>query len=144
MWAWLSKRASPPKLQDSDASGNKLSTETVAATEDDELPKHVLVVKTKCQWAENYLEDITSEDPETAAYGQERLENTVKDCLMAAQDMGDEFYRSAMLNFISDLLSKAGQFDRAARAIEFISVDFIQDRATLFLEEQKRGTVSDV
>ena len=143
MWAWLSKRASPPKSQDNDDVGNKPSTEPIAATEDDELAKHVLVVKTKCQWAENYLEDISSEDQETAAYGQERLENTVKDCLMAAQDMGDEFHRSAMLNFISDLLSKAGQFDRATRAIEFISVDFIQDRATQFLDEQSEQ-ISDV
>ena len=66
------------------------------------------------------------------------MEKLVGSALEHASEIDDEFYRSAALHPVADLLVKAGQFDRAEEVINQINVEYINEKAAEFLEQQKR------
>ncbi len=99
--------------------------------------KLVQLVQSTCESAEGSLENIDGSGSEDDIYEKERVEKLVKNALSHAEKIQDDFYRSSALHFIADLLSKAGQYDRASKLIEQISEDFIQEKATEFLAQQE-------
>jgi hypothetical protein len=99
--------------------------------------KLVELSKMRCQYAESSLEGIDGSGSEDDLYETERVEKTVGAALEHANEIDDEFYRSAALHPVAVLLAKAGQFDRAAEIIDQISIESINAEATKFLEQQK-------
>ena len=108
----------------------------------DALAKQVLLLNAQCKWADNYIEDSRSTNAETSIDGKAKLEQTIKRSLGTAQATDDRFYRSTMLHSVADLLSRAGQFERAEKVIQMIEVDFIGDRARTLLWEARKGSIS--
>ena len=121
-------------VADSEVSENDLPDE-----EQEKYIQHVELVKIACRFAETSLIDIDGSGSEDDIYGNERLEEYVRTALAHSEEIQDGFFRSAALNLIADLLSKAGQYDRASNLIEQISEDFIQEKATVFLAQQKKS-----
>ena len=117
---------------DTEVSENDLTDE-----EQEKYIKLVQLVQLKCQFAEASLENIDGSRSEDDIYETERVEKLVKTALSHSDEIQDDFYRSSALHSIADLLSKAGQYDRARKIIENISEDFIQEKAAEFLAEQQ-------
>jgi hypothetical protein len=128
--------------------GNSVSTQQFgvenAATESDltdaeqeEYVKLIQLVQVKCQFAESSLDNVDGSGSEDDVYETERVEKLINAALAHAQDIQDEFYRSAALQPIANILSKAGQYDKASQLIEEISVEFIQAEAQDFLSQQQ-------
>ena len=69
--------------------------------------------KMKCRYAEGSLEFIDGSGSEDDLYETEHVEKLVSSALEHASEIDDEFYRSAALHPVAELLTKAGQFDRA-------------------------------
>ncbi len=116
---------------------NEVSENELTDEEQEIYIKLVQLVQSMCESAEGSLENIDGSGSEDDIYEKERVEKLVKNALSHAEKIQDDFYRSSALHFIADLLSKAGQYDRARKLIEQISEDFIQEKATAFLAEQK-------
>lgn len=95
------------------------------------------LVQMKCKFAEGGLEDIDGSGSEDDIYEKKRIENLVSAALSHSDEIKDDFYRSAALHSIANLLSIAGQFERASGLIEQIPVDFIQEEAIDFLAQQR-------
>lgn len=109
-----------------------------AATDDDiseEEEKHfaslVQLVQMKCQYAGSIAEDIVDD------HDRERVEQFITTALGHANEIGDEFYQSAALHSISEVLIKAGHFERASELIEQISDDQIREMAEEALAESQ-------
>jgi len=49
-----------------------------------------------------------------------------------------------MLHSISDLMCKAGQFDRANKIIELMAVDFMQEEARKLMFEEKKKQIAKI
>ncbi len=101
--------------------------------------KLIELSKMKCQFAETSLEGIDGSGSEDDLYETERVEKLVSTAIEHANEIQDEFYRSAALHPVAELLTKAGQFDRAAEIIDQISVESINAEATEFLRKQKNA-----
>jgi len=99
--------------------------------------KLVELSKMKCQFAEASLEGIDGSGGEDDIYETERVEKLARAALEHANEIDDKFYRSAALHPVAELLTKAGQFERAAEVIDQITVDMINAKASEFLEHQK-------
>jgi hypothetical protein len=69
----------------------------------DEYLKLIELVKFKCHWAENYIAEGKTE----------RFEKTIITCLTHADEIEDDYYKSIAMNFVAQLLRKAGAIDRA-------------------------------
>jgi hypothetical protein len=108
------------KLRNVIASGELVVSESDLGDElEDDYAKRVQLVRAKCQWSENYITENN----------KERLEEVIKACLEQARDIDDEFYRSAALHPVADLLSKAGEADRAKDIMALIAVNFLREKA---------------
>jgi hypothetical protein len=114
------------------AGGSDLSEEV-----EERYVKLVELSKMKCRYAEGSLESIDGSGSEDDLYETEHVEKLVSSALEHASEIDDEFYRSAALHPVAELLTKAGQFDRAAEIIDQITVEFINEQATEFLEQQR-------
>lgn len=126
-----------------DALEENVSESGDLSEEDNEkFAKGVLLVQTFCKLAESHIEGQDGSGSEMDIYEQEQLEKKIKKCLSTTQEISDDFYKSAALHSISDLLSKAGQYDRAEKIIELIPEDFIQEKAKDFLIQQKKNNLS--
>ena len=112
--------------------GSDLSKE-----DEERYVKLVELSKMKCQFAETSLEGIDGSGSEDDLYETQRVEKLVSTALEHANEIDDEFYRSAALHPVAKLLSKAGQFERAEEIINQISVEFINAEASEFLQQQK-------
>ena len=121
-----------PAVVDNEESENELTDE-----EQEKYIKLVQLVQMKCQFAEGSLENIDGSGSEDDIYETERVEKFVETSLSHSEEIHDDFYKSAALHSIADLLSKAGQYDRASKLIEQITEEFIQEKATEFLAQQK-------
>ena len=99
--------------------------------------KLIELSKMKCQSAETSLEGIDGSGSEDDLYETERVEKLVSTAIEHANEIEDEFYRSAALHPVAELLTKAGQFDRAEKIINQITVESINAEATEFLQQQK-------
>jgi len=67
------------------------------------------------------------------------LENVIQKVLAESDEVeDDEYCRSAILNSISDLMCKVGQFERASKLIELITVDVIREQALTLLADEKK------
>lgn len=62
------------------------------------------------------------------------------EALAHAAEIDDEFYRSAALHPIAEILTKAGKYARANEIIGEISVEFISEEAFRFLEWHKESS----
>ena len=91
-----------------------------------------------CQIAQGSVEFIDGSGSELDIYETERVEQYVQTCLKHSEEIQDDFYKSAALHLISELLAKAGQYDRANNLIKQIKEDFIQEQATAFLAQQQK------
>ncbi len=99
----------------------------------------IRVIKFKCRHAESFIKGIDGSGSEHDRYETEQLEEYLSTCLNEAEKIEDAFYKSAALHPIADLISTAGQYERAERLIEMIPVDIIQEEAKNFLIEKKQG-----
>ena len=97
----------------------------------------VLSIRAKCQYAEGILEGIDGSDTDHDIREKQTVDKFIQTCLSDADKINDSFFRSMALHPISDLLSKAGQYERARELIAQIPVDFIRDKATEVLVEQE-------
>lgn len=127
-----SDEEAPQPDTDGETGGSDLSEE-----DEERYIKFVQLSKMRCQYAESSLEGIDGSGSEDDLYETERVEKTVGAALEHANEIDDDFYRSAALHPVAELLAKAGQFDRAAEIIDQISVESINAEATKFLEQQK-------
>jgi len=114
--------------------GSDLSEE-----DEEKYIKLVELAKVKCRFAEASLEGIDGSGSEDDLYETERVEKLVSTALEHANEIDDEFYRSAALHFVAEMLTKAGQFDRAENIINQITVETINAEATEFLQQQKNA-----
>ncbi len=89
------------------------SPENPSTPEEEEMFKKWQLVKLKCKFAENIVKDIDSNIREISDRAKEQLESYIQTCLATANEVEDEYCNSAILHSISNLLSKAGQFERA-------------------------------
>lgn len=112
--------------------GSDLSEE-----DEERYAKLVELSKVKCRFAEASLEGIDGSGSEDDLYETERVEKLVGTALEHASEIDDEFYRSAALHPVAEILMKAGQYDRATGIIDQITVEFIHDEASEFLRQQK-------
>jgi hypothetical protein len=122
----------PQPDTDGETGGSDLSKE-----DEERYIKLVQISKMRCQYAEGSLEGIDGSGSEDDLYETEHVEKLVSAALEHANEIEDEFYRSAALHPVAELLTKAGQFDRAAGIIDEITVESINEIATEFLEQQK-------
>ena len=116
---------------------NEVSERKLTDEEEEKYVQLVQLVQVKCKFAEGSLENIDGSGSEDDIYEKDRVEKLVNIALSHSEEIQDDFYRSSALHPIADLLSKAGQYDRASKLIEQMSVDFIQEKATEFLAQQK-------
>lgn len=107
------------KLRDDIASGALEGDGDLTKGHEERYSATVELVKFKCRYAENYI----------AEGNEERLQKVIGACLLDAEAIDDDFYRSAALHPIADLLWKAGQAERAKAVAEQIPVDFIREKA---------------
>ena len=126
-----------PSVKQQPVVDKEVSENDLTGVEHEKYIKLLQRVQFGCQIAEDSLEGIDGSGSEGDIYEKERVEKYVKTSLSLAEEIQDGFYKSSALQFISDLLSKAGQYDRASKLIEQISEDFIQEKATALLAEQK-------
>lgn len=91
--------------------------------ENERFASLVQLVKMKCHYATSIAEDIVDD------YDREQVEKFISMALSDADEIEDEFYRSAALHLITDLLVAAGQITRAKELIGQISVEFIREKA---------------
>ena len=122
----------PPPDTDGEKGGSDLSKE-----DEERYIKLVQISKMRCQYAEGSLEGIDGSGSEDDLYETEHVEKLISAALEHANEIEDAFYRSAALHPVAELLTKAGQFDRAAEIIDEITVESINEIATEFLEQQK-------
>jgi hypothetical protein len=112
--------------------------------EEDEMANKVQLVQLKCKYAENFVKDIDSRNTEISDRAKEKLENYIQTALQTAQEVDDEFYNSAILHSISNLLSKSGQFDRANKLINLMAVDYMRDQAHEFMDSEKKSRIASI
>ena len=105
---------------------------------DERYVKLVGLSKINCRLAEGSLEGIDGSGSDLDLYQSARLEKLVASALDHAAEIDDEFYRSAALHPVAELLAKAGQYARANEIIDEISVEFISEEAVRFLELHKK------
>ena len=105
--------------------------------------KLVQLVQMACRIAEGSLEGMDGSGSEDDIYESERFEKFAQSALSQSEEIQDDFYKSSALHLIADLLSKAGQYDRASKLIEQIAVEFIQEKATEFLTQQKSQSTNN-
>jgi hypothetical protein len=84
----------------------------------EEYFKALQAIRGACIWANHYIEEGK----------KDRLEKTVETCLSRANAIDDEFYRSAALAAIADLLDRAGDETRAEEVRAF-TIDFMREKA---------------
>jgi hypothetical protein len=96
-------------------------------------------VQRKCQFfASAFASDKQSRVPEIANNADAKLEEWLSHRLAEARAVqDDEYCRSAILDSIAEFMCKVGQFERAAKLIELITVSVIQDKARKVLAEEK-------
>ena len=129
---------SPSDAPQADTEGAAVASD-LSEEDEERYVKLVELSKMRCQFAEASLEGIDGSGSEDDLYETERVEKTVGAALEHANEIDDEFYRSAALHPVAELLAKAGQFDRAAEIIDQISVESINAEATEFLRKQKNA-----
>ena len=81
---------------------------------------------------------------ETDDYERDRLDRLIEEALQAAASIKDDFYQSFSFHMISDLLVKAGQFDRADRVADLISEPWIREKAAESARELKLQNITKI
>jgi hypothetical protein len=97
------------------------------------------VAQLKCQYfASAYIDDKTSRVPSIVNSSDGMLEGVIQKVLGEADAVTDDQYcRSAILESLSELMCKTGQFVRAENVIELITVDIIRKKARETLAEEQ-------
>lgn len=75
---------------------------------------------------------------------KEQLESYIQNYLTTANEVDDEYCNSPILHQISNLLSKAGQFERAGKLIDLMAVDFMQDQARELMDVEKKKRIAAI
>ena len=131
--------STPSEKEPQPDTGDAPNESDLSKEDEERYAKLVVLSKGMCRFAEMSLEGIDGSGSEDDLYETERVEKLVTTALEHAAEIDDEFYRSAALHPVVEILTKAGQYDRAAGIIDQITVESIKAQASKFLEQQKNA-----
>jgi hypothetical protein len=86
--------------------------------------------------------EVLADAPDRQEYERNRYNEFRAKALRVADEITDEFYRSASIHFLVDVCMKAGDEDDARALFRQIEVNFIRDKIEEAYPQIKRPTLS--
>lgn len=88
--------------------------------------------------------ETLADTPELQEYERDRYNEFRAKALRVADEITDEFFRSASIHLLIDASMKAGDADDARALLKHVEVDFIREKIEAAYPQLKRPKLSDV